>query len=67
MREIRQYGSVRGALGDQSPYRDRNFRLVAQAFLPVFFDVRVYSDENLALIVFARNFRPYVEHALACS
>src|SRR3979411_3171266 len=22
MREIRQYGSVRGALGDQSPYRD---------------------------------------------
>ena len=29
MREIRQYGSVRGALGDQSPYRDRNFRLVA--------------------------------------
>src|SRR5207253_2527547 len=25
MREIRQYGSVRGALGDQSPYRDRNF------------------------------------------
>ena len=24
MREIRQYGSVRGALGDQSPYRDRH-------------------------------------------
>jgi hypothetical protein len=22
MREIRSYGSVRGALGDQSPYRD---------------------------------------------
>jgi len=25
MREIRSYGSVRGALGDQSPYRDRNY------------------------------------------
>src|SRR5260370_28087667 len=25
MRETRSYGSVRGALGDQSPYRDRNF------------------------------------------
>ena len=25
MREIRSYGSVRGALGDQSPYRDGNF------------------------------------------
>ncbi len=24
MREIRSYGSVRGALGDQSPYRDRH-------------------------------------------
>ena len=26
MREIRSYGSVRGALGNQSPYRDSNFR-----------------------------------------
>src|ERR1700736_3661659 len=25
MREIRSYGSVRGALGDQSPYRDHNY------------------------------------------
>jgi hypothetical protein len=25
MRESRSYGSVRGALGNQSPYRDRSF------------------------------------------
>jgi hypothetical protein len=32
MREIRPYGSVRGALGDQSPYRDRDFLgITAQA------------------------------------
>ena len=31
MREIRSYGSVRGALGDQSPYRDCNFRPAAGA------------------------------------
>ncbi len=37
MREIRSYGSVRGALGNQSPYRDRNFwlceRLLPQTIL----------------------------------
>src|SRR5438105_11663276 len=37
MREIRSYGSVRGALGNQSPYRDRNFwlceRLLRQTIL----------------------------------